>query len=390
MKRNALIFSVLIAAAVMFLASVSAECAISDPMIIVVLDGKGKHAKALMNQAGEGYGEMQRLNVLSDSSLPYKILDYSDAGTGKYLEKNLQVTPQCLPLVAFVQMKEGNPSRMIIRFDAVRNLKPAIMKIGKLFKGEALAGVPLKGVKEVTCEKDGSTMVLIPAGPFLMGSYYGMGQKDEYPLHEVSLPAYYIDKYEVTNEQFKKFTDETGYVTKSGWERYYTEETGRHPVVNVALADAAAYAKWAGKRLPTEAEWEKAARGDTVRIYPWGSGWDKGSLNSLLLSDEALLPLMSRITQGRGTLPVGSFPGGASPYGVMDMAGNAEEWTASSYDGYPGAPFLSPDFGSKLKVARGGSWRGDNPRYFGTANRGGTYPPERAMATLGFRCARSQ
>ncbi len=247
-----------------------------------------------------------------------------------------------------------------------------------------------KDIAPVRWEKDGSTMVLISRGAFFMGAYFGQGQKDEYPLHEVEAGDFYMDTCEVTNGQFQGFVKETGYTAKGGWEKYAHEGTMNHPVVSVTWHDALAYAKWAGKRLPTEEEWEKAARGDTIRTYPWGNNWDPGLCNNLKMATESLEQLLSPLFEGRGTLPAGSIPGGASPYGVMDMAGNAEEWTASWYQGYRGNTFPNADYGDRLKVARGGSWKGDTPRYFGTANRGGTYPPTRAMNTLGFRCAKSR
>ncbi len=166
---------------------------------------------------------------------------------------------------------------------------------------------------------------------------------------------YFIDRYEVTTEQFEKFVKETGYTTKGGWEKYLSDTTKNHPVVCVTRADAQAYAKWAEKRLPTEAEWEKAVRGDTLRVYLWGNGWNRDFCNNLTMARTDLVQLLSPIFQNRGTLPVGNIPEGASPYGVEDMAGNAEEWTASSYECYPGNTFSNADYGDRLKVARGGS-----------------------------------
>lgn len=212
--------------------------------------------------------------------------------------------------------------------------------------------------KEILYPKDNSVMVLIPAGEFIMGTSDSQFEeitkekashkitfKHEQPQHTVYLDSFYMDKYEVTNTQFEKFVKETGYLTdaeKEGW-GYVWEGTNvwprisganwrtplgpgstirdrmNHPVIQVSYNDAVAYANWAGKRLPTEAEWEKSARGDTDdRLFPWGNEWDPGKLNSIGTG-----PLT--------TMPVGSFPSGVSPYGLHDMVGNVWEWVADWY-----------------------------------------------------------
>jgi len=154
-----------------------------------------------------------------------------------------------------------------------------------------------------------SEMILIPAGEFIMGSAY-----DDDPTHTVYLKAYYIDKCEVTVGQFTKFCSATkrNMPLQPEWNKWEN-----YPVVNVSWDDASAFASWAGKRLPTVAEWEKAARGTDGRKYPWGKDWDASKCNSGENSDLY-----------EYTAPVGSFPSGASPYGVMDMAGNVMEWCA--------------------------------------------------------------
>ncbi|MFV1994466.1 MAG: formylglycine-generating enzyme family protein [Verrucomicrobiales bacterium] len=191
-------------------------------------------------------------------------------------------------------------------------------------------------------------MLLVPAGEFLMGS--AEGNADEGPPHRVNVSAFYIDKYEVTNEAFAEFVRKSGKYEEieGSWFRYYApgcreliahygkrESTRRSaaeaalkmmpkgdhakfPVRGVTWRDAAAYAKWAGKRLPTEAEWEKAARGTKGWLYPWGSQWN-AKLCRAGLEPEA------------GPVAVGSFPGGVSVYGAYDMAGNVWEWVADWY-----------------------------------------------------------
>jgi formylglycine-generating enzyme required for sulfatase activity len=159
---------------------------------------------------------------------------------------------------------------------------------------------------------DGTEMVLVPAGPFLMGSLDG--DADEAPPRRVTLPAFYIDQFEVTHAQYAKFIQATGHKPPIDWPGgVMPSKLAKHPVVNVTWADAAAYAKWAGKRLLTEAEWEKAARGADGRIYPWGnSAADKKGASGEDAKDKAH-------PEGR-TFPVGSFPDDTSPFGVMDLA----------------------------------------------------------------------
>jgi formylglycine-generating enzyme required for sulfatase activity len=220
-------------------------------------------------------------------------------------------------------------------------------------------------------------MIAIPAGEFTMGSDQGV----ERPPHAVSVDAFEIDQFEVTNEQFEKFAAETGYVTdaeKAGdmsWQAY-AEGKPNHPVVKVSWNDAKAYCEWAEKRLPTEAEWEKAARGTEGRTYPWGNDWDVNKANV-------------KEAGYRGTTIVGSFPDGGSPYGVMDMAGNVAEWTSDwfqPYPGYPGGDNEAQYFGEKYRVIRGGGWFSDQNLVRATYRSASS--AELANDDVGFRCAR--
>jgi len=194
--------------------------------------------------------------------------------------------------------------------------------------------------------KDGSIMILIPVGSFQMGSTNHA--PDESPERKVTLPAFYIDTYEVTCEQYENFMQATGRRPPLDWpEGKLPPKLRKFPVVNVTWNDASAYATWAGKRLPTEAEWEKACRGSDGGVYPWGnSAAGKKTASGADARDKAH-------PEGR-TFPVGSFPDDVSPYDVMDMAGNAWEWTADWYKGYPGNDHFDVEFGSKYKVIRGG------------------------------------
>ncbi len=220
-------------------------------------------------------------------------------------------------------------------------------------------------------------MVMVPAGPFTMGT--DSGDAEDAPAHSVDLPAFEIDKFEVTNDDFALFVDATGYQTDAegsggqSW-RKYAEGKGNHPVVKVTWNDAVAFCEWAGKRLPTEEEWEKAARGDDGRAYPWGNDFDASQAN---VKDTGL----------RSTTAVGSFPGGASPYGAEDMGGNVWEWTATWFKAYPGGADDNPYYGERFRVTRGGAWFEEAPQV--TAfNRNAADPDITANDDLGFRCVR--
>jgi formylglycine-generating enzyme required for sulfatase activity len=221
-------------------------------------------------------------------------------------------------------------------------------------------------------------MVEIPAGTFMMGS--NVGDLEDEPAHEVDLPAYEIDVFEVSNADFAAFAEATGYETFAEQQGYqsWRDEWGdggdNLPVVIVTWEDATAYCEWVGKRLPTEAEWEKAARGDDGRTYPWGNDWDA----SLVNGKEAGL---------RGPVVGGSFGGSVSPYGVEDMIGNVWEWTADWYQPYPGGAAEDPYFGEVFRVTRGGGWFDEKPQ-LNTYNRNAADPQKTANDDLGFRCAR--
>ncbi|WKZ32279.1 MAG: formylglycine-generating enzyme family protein [Thermodesulfobacteriota bacterium] len=185
-------------------------------------------------------------------------------------------------------------------------------------------------------------MVLVPAGEFTMGSddWWPKSQ----PEHKVRLDSFYIDRYEVTNKRFKRFVDATGRSHPDHWkDGRIPDGKEDHPVVYVSWADADAFCKWEGKRLPTEQEWEKAARGTDGRTFPWGDKFDRNKGNTPQYGNE-------------DTLPVGSFEDGKSPYGVYDMAGNAFEWTDSWFKPHPGNTHEDENYGEIYKVLKGGSW----------------------------------
>lgn len=232
------------------------------------------------------------------------------------------------------------------------------------------------GAEAPTAPPVAEMMVEVPAGEFTMGN--DGGEDDEKPAHTVTLEAFEMDMFEVTNAEFAKFVEETDWQTEAekageaGW-RAYAEGRDNYPVVKVTWNDANAYCQWAGKRLPTEAEWEKAARGTDGRMYPWGNEWDPDKANV-------------KESGFRGTVAVGSFGEGASPYGVFDMAGNVWEWTADWYQAYPGNSVPDQDYGEKYRVTRGGGWYQEADKVT-TSNRS-TTTPNAANDDLGFRCAR--
>ncbi len=257
--------------------------------------------------------------------------------------------------------------------------------------------------------KDGGEMVYVPAGYFMLGS--NEGESDEMPMRKIFIDSFYLDKFEVTNREFKNFVKATHYSTtaeKRGWSWVWVGEawekvlgadwrqplgpgsdasfTPNHPVIHMSWWDARSYCEWAGERLPTEMEWEKAARGNSARRYPWGNETPQSHAVYRANFNQG-----GKVKDGFGlTAPVGSFPLGKSPYGAMDMAGNAWEWVADWYDShfYEWAWYKNPEGPRRgmLKVLRGGSWfEGED-----SLRASGRYKAFQIdlLQSFGFRCAK--
>jgi formylglycine-generating enzyme required for sulfatase activity len=257
-------------------------------------------------------------------------------------------------------------------------------------------------------------MVLVPAAEFQMGTgeaelaelaelgrdvphmnlnhaqwWFG----DETPRHTVFLDSFYIDAFEVTNREFREFVEETGHISDGDWERFSAEGFDQFPVAEVTWYDAVAYAEWAGKRLPTEAEWEYACAGGTDnQLFYWGNEPDPEMAN-YRFQGESFLAGLGRFMGFRnlGTSEVGSYP--ANGYGLFDMLGNVSEWVDGEYRPYPGFSedldswnSENPDY--SRKVVRGGSWETPNAVFLRTTARAGS-PADSHRWDTGFRCAAS-
>jgi formylglycine-generating enzyme required for sulfatase activity len=280
-----------------------------------------------------------------------------------------------------------------------------------------VASAELDGVAATGTRTIAAGWVLIPSGSFLMGatdeqkaSVYAFGGSPKWmdfikplvessgPAHEVFLDSFYILRNEVSNQEYEQFARATGRARRSpppGFDR------PSQPAVVVTWNDARSYCAWAGARLPTEAEWEKAARGTQGFVYPWGNAWDAQKLQSMdRIAGKSLSTIEEweswrkqylRETPEATTADVGSFPKGASPYGVMDMAGNVWEWVADWFDPtyYANSPRNNPKGpeSGDFRVLRGGAW--DTPRVVNfTWLRQTFMPPSGARSVTGFRCAK--
>ena len=243
--------------------------------------------------------------------------------------------------------------------------------------------------KEIT-GKDGAPMVLVPKGEFTMGARDDdlNAQEDERPAHAVSLDAFYIDKFEVTTKKYRDFLNDTGRKHPGPWSATIPLSQGQKPVVGVSWHDAKAYCEHYEKRLPTEAEWEKAARGTDERLYPWGNETptsQHANFNKSHFDNNGALTFDNYGVLTKG----GKLEAGVSPYGAYDMAGNVMEWVSDWYarDYYQNGPKRNPQGPQEgnSKVIRGGSWVSD--AWFLRSSVRGLRKPSLGDYFIGFRCA---
>ena len=321
-------------------------------------------------------------------------------------------------------VEEGNSGAPLLFGGRVIGLITDIVGSYKYAKPSVIAQYELKNWQLVFTEKVRQVpagMALIPEGTFQMGSPDGEGEKDEHPQHHVSVKAFYLDMHEVTNRQFQQFVQTSNYRTMAeqegkawvyssqeewkeiagaSWQKPEGEQSvfasGRelHPVVSISWENAKAYCVGVGKRLPTEAEWEYAARAGTTTSYWWGDELPRSSNQVANLADKSAKEefginwaIDTYVDGFAHTAPVGSFQ--ANPWGLYDMAGNVWEWVVDWYaeDYYQASPKKNPQGPSsgEFKVLRGGSWN-QNPRNLRSAYRGRSDPAGRS-AYLGVRCA---
>ncbi|MCL1910786.1 MAG: formylglycine-generating enzyme family protein [Leptospirales bacterium] len=244
---------------------------------------------------------------------------------------------------------------------------------------------------------DDREMLLIPRGKFILGS--NDYDRDEFPEQEVYLDDFYMDKYEVSNADYKKFAETPQGLAPISWkDGVYDPSSGDLPVL-ATFNEASAYAKWAGKRLPTEQEWEKSARGGVEflekglpRIYPWGRSFSNANANGLQFWRQTNLrnDLKAKaIDKPPALLPVSSFEKeGTSPYGILNMAGNAQEWTSSWFMPYAGNHYTDGRYGKQYKVVRGGACFSDASSLRSSRREIGGIPTLDKDNLAGFRCVK--
>ncbi len=315
------------------------------------------------------------------------------------------LSPEAGPLLA-----GGLVYEMILRHEQQHS--ETILQTLQLMTGEGYAPRRSYAVAESPAERP-SDMVLVPGGPFQMGADSPLGGNgfsydNERPRHEVDVPAFYIDATPVTNGDFMEFIEDDGYERPELWSeagvrwldkgrrlpRYWSNHDGgfavrsfaemdavdpERPVCHISWYEADAYARYAGKRLPTEPEWEKAASGEAARVYPWG---DETPTRELANLDQLAF----------GTAPAGAYPDGASPCGALQMVGEVWEWTASRFEAYRGfeafpyREYSEEFFGGPYRVLRGGAWA-TQPDAVSNTFRNWDYP-ERRQIFAGLRCAK--
>jgi len=363
----------------------------------------------LLQDKGENHGLF--ISAVFD---PHRFLLWTDDPVSDFPGKNFQDERRFYAGVDFKQGSEGlfeDNGHTYMSVRAVRSINELFGPMKKVAESETsacgdqptlsplLGGIEKKDPIREIRGKDGGTMVLIPAGKFWMGTL-GVGDQNEHPRHQVHLDAFYMDKFEVSVARYANFLKQTGgtvdplKVDLVGDDKYVDL-----PIFDVDWKDADQYCRWAGKRLPTEAEWEKAARGTDERWYPWGNQFPAWKRANFAGSQAESTDRKDRIERAIESLqPVDRYEEGKSPYGVHQMAGNVREWTADWYasDYYEHSQFRNPKGPSngEFHIARGGSWM-SGPPLMRSVNRGVNrgvherYPLDygNGLFDLGVRCA---
>lgn len=298
-----------------------------------------------------------------------------------WVRENLIVTPS-MPTSPALSLATSTATRVLPSVVPVTTATAHVLPIATIAIPTA---TPRPGEERMI---GGAPMVFVPAGDFLMGS--NDTSDNEKPQHTVYLDAFWIDKYEVSNGQYRKCVSARicppPELFRSSTREfyYYGSQFDNYPVIYIWWDAANTFCNWAGKRLPTEAEWEKAARGTDGRKYPWGNTFDKFLLNSWN-------------SGAQDTVTISSYPGGSSPYGAMNMSGNVWEWVADGYDEgyYAKSPRNNPKgpLDAMLHVIWGGGWRSEMPYVGVTYRKAPTFEEHRnpqypRMDDFGFRCSK--
>jgi len=352
------------------------------------------------------------------SNRPVQAIDNSNGGKSAG-DKSFNVN-DALPIVAIViaaivvvglvvlvivlKLAGGNPPSLPQVVPTQEITIPSLVPTQPLDPATASTENPLAGAQEsdtscseigqtYTSQKDGMPLLCVPAGEFTMGRD-DAGMSDQKPAHVVYVDSFWIDKTEVTNQMYSDCVSAGVCALPTKTENYLDRVTnesgyGQRPVVYISWDDAQKYCNWVGRRLPTEAEWEKAARGIDQRLYPWGNTWESDRANYCDVNCENDGKDSSHNDGHRWTAPVGTYPDGASPYGALDMAGNVDEWVSDWYDEdyYTESEIDNPTgpLGGDYRVVRGGSWFYESFRCQTTDRR--LSGQSNVTSYIGFRCA---
>ena len=364
------------------------------PLSIWVARGKAEMAPLLQAADKLGPGPVDDAAILlelADAEIAANNLD----AARPHLERLLKDYPRSSSAAAGRQIlaqRDLDEALEMGRSGQVERARDQLAAIARSYAGTQAAADAAQELARWTTAPDG--MAYVPAGTFVMGLQSdraeGLAARHRVPElmarrwlgpqrpdRNLTAKACYIDRAEVTNAQYKSFVDATGHPAppSPAWEGNQVKpDVAHHPVTHVTWDDADAYAKWAGKRLPTEAEWERAARGGDGRLFPWGETYDPKLC-------------VTALDGAKGTSDVGTRPQGRSPFGCDDMIGNVLEWTRDSFLPYPGAEAEGLPFDETKKVARGAGWDEEDPLFTLCTTRHVLAPDTRA-ANLGFRCVK--